>query len=118
MRYAPHYRSRPGRFSRIECTLAFTLVELLIVVVILGILAAIVVPQFSTASDDSKLSAMTGDLAVMRKQIELYRAQHLGNYPRLATFVAQMTGKSNSNGAAGGTLGPYIRSVPINPFTG
>ena len=46
----------------------FTLVEILIVVIILGILAAIVVPKFTEASDDAKLSALTTDLKIVRSQ--------------------------------------------------
>lgn len=57
----------------------FTLVELLIVVIILAILAAIVVPQFSAATDDAKLSALDTTLANMRSSIDLYYQQH-GKY--------------------------------------
>jgi len=51
----------------------FTLVEILIVVVILGILAAIVIPQFTDASTEAKESALKSDLQTMRSQIELYK---------------------------------------------
>src|SRR5262245_25153951 len=81
----------------------FTLVELLIVVIILGILAAIVAPQFTSASGDASLSAMTSDLALLRRQLELYRAQHNGIYPRLAQFAAQMTAKTKVDGTATGS---------------
>ena len=52
----------------------FTLVEILIVVVILGILSAIVIPQFTSASDTAKANAMTTQLQTIRSQLELYRA--------------------------------------------
>src|SRR5438552_9860248 len=94
---------------------AFTLVELLIVVVILGILAAIVVPQFTDASTDSQTSSLAENLRVMRGQIELYKLQHNNNYPSLATFATLMTTKTDTGGAAGGNLGPYIQRVPMNP---
>ena len=54
----------------------FTLVEILIVVVILGILAAIVVPQFSEASSEAKINTLRGNLQTMRSQLELYKIQH------------------------------------------
>src|SRR5262245_38618055 len=95
---------------------AFTLVELLIVVVILGILAAIVVPQFSQASTDAQTNSLLSDLQVIRGQLELYKMQHNGSYPVLASFTAQMTGKTDAAGAAGGSLGPYLLKVPANPF--
>jgi general secretion pathway protein G len=59
----------------------FTLVELLIVVIIIAILAAIIVPQFSSATLDAQESALDANLAAMRSAIELYRAQHSGKYP-------------------------------------
>lgn len=99
--------------------LAFTLVELLIVVIILGILAAVVIPQFSDASSDARLSSLQTNLATMRGQIELYRLQHNGNLPAIADFVAQMTTKTNADGSTTGTpkYGPYMQAIPNNPFT-
>ncbi len=58
----------------------FTLIEILIVVVILGILAAVVIPQFTNAADDASVSSARTQLQTMRSQIELYRAQN-GSYP-------------------------------------
>ena len=58
----------------------FTLVEILIVVVILGILAAIVIPQFSNASEEAAYSRIKTDLQTVRSQIQLYRVQHLAPF--------------------------------------
>lgn len=58
----------------------FTLVEILIVVVILGILAAIVIPQFSNASEEAKTSSLASNLQSLRSQIELYKIKE-GAYP-------------------------------------
>src|SRR6266487_1269572 len=59
----------------------FTLVELLIVVIILAVLAAIIVPQFSSATIDAQESALDANLARMRSAIELFHAQHSNVYP-------------------------------------
>lgn len=97
----------------------FTLVELMIVVIILGILAAIVVPQFSEASSDAQMNSLMSNLRVIRGQIELYKLQHNGTYPDLTNFTTKMTQKTNPDGSTSGspTLGPYLQRIPTNPYT-
>ncbi len=108
----------------------FTLVEILIVVVILGILAAIVIPQFSDASTQSKLSSSLSSLQTLRSQIQLYKIQHNDNPPADGTFaeavfIAQMETYSDVSGttaaakntATGIIYGPYVQSVPTNPWS-
>ena len=97
----------------------FTLVEILIVVVILGILAAIVIPQFTEASTEAKTSSLCTDLQTMRSQIELYKVQHNDDLPGegTATFVEAMTGQTDIYGAVGSDYGPYVQKIPTNAFT-
>ena len=100
----------------------FTLVEILIVVVILGILAAIVIPQFSQASTEARESNMVSNLQSIRAQIELYKMQHLDVLPaNAAALTTALTTTTDINGAAwaagaGTAFGPYMRDIPINPF--
>lgn len=102
----------------------FTLVELLIVVIILGILAAIVIPQFTSASEDAKKSSLTSQLQTLRSQVELYKLQHGDKYPTStgaangAWSWAKLTGKTTEDGSAGGTFGPYVQNTLINPLNG
>lgn len=109
--------------------IGFTIVEVLTVIVVLGILAAIVVPQFSDASTDAKLSSLKTNLQTVRAQIELYKIQHVDgsgveNYPTFANFVDQMTKASKADGStadigtSGFNLGPYLQAIPDNPYTG
>ena len=103
----------------------FTLVEILIVVVILGILAAIVIPQFTEASTEAKLSSLCTDLQTMRSQIELYKVQHNDNLPGVANgthtagagFVNALIGKTDIYGEVGTDYGPYLQKIPTNQFT-
>jgi general secretion pathway protein G len=106
----------------------FTLVEILIVVVILGILAAIVIPQFSDASTQSKVSSCLSTLQSMRSQIALYKIQHNDTPPAFATYVDMMTTYSDSTGTTyatkalalagpkGEAFGPYVQTLPANAW--
>jgi general secretion pathway protein G len=99
----------------------FTLVEILIVVIILGILAAIVIPQFTQASTQAKESNLKTNLQTIRSQLLLYKMQHDAEAYPGATFVAQMTTYTSSAGVTSTTptatcnLGPYLQSIPANP---
>ena len=95
---------------------AFTLVEILIVVVILGILAAIVIPQFTSAAEDSKLSNLMSNLQSIRAQLELYKMHHNETYP--TSINTQLTSKTDADGTvnAAGAYGPYLHIFPANPF--
>ncbi len=105
----------------------FTLVEILIVVVILGILAAIVIPQFTQASTEAKTNSLCSNLQTLRSQIELYKVQHNDTVPTAANFTTRMTFCTDINGNIDGAgskvrdatycYGPYLERVPENPFS-
>jgi len=118
---------------------AFTLVELIIVILILGIIAAIAIPQFVSATSDAQEASLQANLAVMRNAINLYYHQHSGTYPGAkktdgtgtdtvavdnpAAFTSQLGEYSDGDGATTGTLnrathpyGPYLTNgIPPNP---
>jgi general secretion pathway protein G len=123
----PRSRLRPG-------PAAFTLIEILIVVVILGILAAIVIPQFSNASHVARENTLKDDLRYLRTQIVVFKAQHRdtppgypgGNKASAPTwddFREQMTKFTSERcavsptGSATYPLGPYLQKMPVNPIT-
>lgn len=100
----------------------FTLVEILIVVVILGILAAIVIPQFTQASTEARENSLKSDLQTVRSQIQLYKIQHNNDAlpgAGTASWVEAMTDTAGTdiNGALTGQFGPYLQQVPTNPFS-
>ena len=110
----------------------FTLVEILIVVVILSIIAAIVIPRMSNASMEARENMLRDDLRFLRSQIALYRAQHHdrapgtilggGGAPSGATFVAQLTTYSDDSGNTSAVqtpaypYGPYLLAMPRSPM--
>lgn len=95
---------------------AFTLVEILIVVVILGILAAIVVPQFTNATQDAQSGNIRAQLKSLQNQIELFKARSTdGQYPDLvgAGWDTMIDPNGDGDFADG-----YIKTAPKNPFNG
>lgn len=122
----------------------FTLIELLIVVIILAILAAIVIPQFASSTNDAREGALDANLSTMRSAIEMYKAQHKNLYPAAVlitsaggacagtkgtatagnqAFIDQLTMASDANGNTCTiadniySYGPYLRgAIPAEPI--
>jgi len=117
----------------------FTLIEMLIVIIVLGILAMIIVPQITVSTDDAKVSTLQSNLAGIRSAIEVYYVQHGNVYPgevktdgaatandgdAATAFVQQLTRYTMSSGSVGTAknttykYGPYIKQgqMPANPF--
>src|SRR5262249_55970769 len=87
----------------------FTLVEILIVVVLLGILAAIVVPSFARASNEARIQTTYSELRKIRRHVEVFRARNSGRYP----------GMAEGDGTWGEIVGPeYLMSPPVNSWVG
>jgi prepilin-type N-terminal cleavage/methylation domain-containing protein len=114
---------------------AFTLIEILIVVIILGILAGIVFPQFSSASTEARESTLKENLRFVRTQVTAFKYQHRERMPGYAggdrtatpdetTFLDQLTKytdeSGNTSAAATSTYryGPYLTRMPPNPLNG
>ena len=68
-----------------------TLVELLIVVLILGALAAIAIPRLTQSADTAKKNSCATNLDIINSQIELYAAENNGTYPATLTVITNST---------------------------
>ena len=112
---------------------AFTLVEILVVVVLLGILAVVVLSMVADSAGSAKKNALAHDLQMLRRYVLIYKGQHLEvapGYPDGDTtqapteqaFFEQITMSSNTSGqtAPVGTpdfpRGPYLMKIPVNPL--
>jgi prepilin-type N-terminal cleavage/methylation domain-containing protein len=128
-------------FLSIGKSSGFTLIEMLIVVIILGILAMIIVPQISVSQEDAKANALKTNLGGLRTAIEIYYLQHNNTYPGMkktdgsltdvadiaesnTAFLAQMTQFTDVTGKVAATqttaypYGPYLKegALPSNPY--
>lgn len=100
----------------------FTLVELLIVIIIIAVLAAIAIPKFANSSLRSKESALRSNLKIARDAIDIFRTD-TGVFPAtigdLAVTAAPATGLDATGGskAITGTdwRGPYVQAAPNDP---
>lgn len=107
----------------------FTLVEVLIVVVILGILATIVIPKFSNAATIAAENTLKETLRTTRTQIQVYRFQHneimpgqtgggydAGLFSQQMTMATDVSGNTGVPGDPAFPYGPYLRCMPPNPL--
>ena len=100
----------------------FTLVEVLIVVVIMAVLAAVVIPQFSASTDDAKKSTGEFNLSTIRSIIQIYKAHHNSKVPTIAgtpPTLTELLVKTKADGTpdTAGPYGPYLVEFPDNPYT-
>ncbi|MGE3780386.1 MAG: type II secretion system protein [Pirellulaceae bacterium] len=102
----------------------FTLVEILIVVVIMAVLAAVVIPQFSSSTDDAKRSTGEFNVSTLRSIIQAYKGQHRDTNPAFDSTnntLSVLINKTKADGTidnTDGTYGPYLVEFPENPYTG
>lgn len=103
-----------------SCKSGFTLIELMIVVVLLGILAAIVLSMVQNYSRETRETALRCELRNLRSQIINYELNHNGNPPAADQLRDLMLNRTTSDGQIDGqgTLGPYLLTFPSNPYNG
>jgi general secretion pathway protein G len=87
---------------------AFTLVEILIVVVILGVLSAVVVPQFAQVTDEATKAATRDQLSKIRNAMAVYQARNAMALPNI----------TEGDGTWGELIGEYLRKTPMNRWVG
>jgi general secretion pathway protein G len=113
------------RTNRLSAIKGFTLVELLIVIIIIAILAAIAIPKFADSSLRSKQAALKADLKLYRNAIELFKSD-CGSYPATLNDLAATSAPANGLDSAGATKaitlsdwkGPYLQAVETDPISG
>jgi general secretion pathway protein G len=104
---------RPQRLSRSR---GFTLVEIMVVVVIIGILGALVVPKLLGRTGESRVTAAKVDIATMMQALKLYKLDNQ-RYPTTEQGLVALTTKPTAGPAANGWKeGGYIEKLPKDPW--
>jgi general secretion pathway protein G len=92
---------------------AFTLIELLLVMVILVVLAAVVVPKFAGRSEQARIAAATTDVSAIDQAMEIFE-QDAGRYPSNEEGLSSLV---QQPGNVRAWHGPYIKKgIPIDPW--
>lgn len=118
-------RSRTAASAR-----AFSMIELVMVIAIIGIIAGVAVPRMSRASVTARENALVSNLSLMQSAIDRYTAEHSGLSPGHSAghsvdtsglaFAERLTARTDDGGDADadGVFGPYLRAIPKNPVNG
>jgi general secretion pathway protein G len=96
----------------------FTLIEIMVVVVIMGILAALVVPKLMGRADDARITAARQDISTMMQALKLYKLDNQ-RYPTTEQGLQALISKPTSGPAANGWKnGGYVEKLPKDPWGG
>jgi len=109
-------RHRPGARSNSYASLGFTIVELLVVIVVIGILAAITIVSYTGVSQKATTASLISDLTNASQQLKLYQVDH-GTYP---TSINSSTGcptPADTNYCLKVSSGNTIVYTSLNPQT-
>ena len=96
----------------------FTLIEIMVVVVIMGVLAALVVPKLMSRTGESKMAAARVDISTVMQALKLYKLDNQ-RYPSTEQGLQALLTKPSTGPAANGwKSGGYLEKMPKDPWGG
>lgn len=93
----------------------FTLIELMVVLVILGIIMGLVVPNVVGRGDEARVSAAQTDIQTIGQALEMYRL-HNSHYPSTDQGLEALVSKPSGSPEPKNWRGPYLQKVPADPW--
>ncbi len=103
-----HVRTRPGRAA------GFTLIELMVVLVIIGVLAALIVPNVLQRADDARVTAARTDISNLMQALKLYRLDNQ-RYPTSEQGLQALVAKPAASPIPPNWK-PYLEKLPNDPW--
>ena len=102
-------------YSNAHASRGFTLIEVMVVLVILGVLIGLVAPNVIGEAENARVSAAKTDIATIEGQLERYKLQNY-NYPSTQQGLAALVSQPSGDPPARNWAGPYIKKVPTDPW--
>lgn len=117
----PHFGMSLKYSERVACkqnkshaSFGFTLIELMVVLVIIGVLAALIVPNVLDRADDARVTAARTDVGNLMQALKLYKLDNM-RYPSAEQGLQALVAKPN-NGSAPLNWKPYLEKLPSDPW--
>lgn len=112
--------NRSARYQRRDCRCAFSLVELILVIIILSVIASMAIPRLSRGSGNAAAHALLADLGTIRRALQHYAVEHGNGYPDgdAATIARQLIQYTSPQGTVSAArddahrFGPYLLRIP------
>ena len=109
-------RRRDGANTDVRTQRGFTLIEIMVVIAILGILAALIVPKIMSRPDEARRVAAKQDIGTVMQALKLYRLDN-GRYPSQEQGLRALVEKPNADPVpANWKAGGYLEKLPNDPW--
>lgn len=111
---AAHPSARTGHLASLRRRMGFTLIELMVVLVIIGVLAALIVPNVLDRADDARVTAARTDVSNLMQALKMYRLDNQ-RYPTSEQGLRALVAKPTTSPVPPNWR-PYLEKLPSDPW--